>query len=306
MMPQNYSQLEIIVTWTATDSAGNPASATQTVSVVDTSAPKLYLPSAITAEATAPFGNVIEYGSATASDEVAVASISNDAPSTFSLGETIVTWMATDSSGNLANAAQRIIIVDTTPPELVLPDNVIVDSIGMNTIVSVGQANSTDLTDHSPIITNDAPEMFSLGETIVTWTAIDIFGNSVNATQKIEVQACGKPLSYYNMIEGSFDDDIMVGTNLPDLIFAYGGDDIIMGEKGNDCIFGGEGDDIIFGNEGNDNLSGGEGNDIIKGQAGSDIITSGTGMDLIDGGDDNDTCIDAENSDGDLVAKCEL
>jgi len=205
-----------------------------------------------------------------------------------------------------------------------LPDNVIVDSIGMNTIVSIGQANSTDLTDHSPIITNDAPEMFSLGETMVTWTAIDTFGNSVNATQKIEVQACGKPISYYNVIEGSFDDDIIVGTNLPDLIFAYGGDDIIMGEKGNDCIFGGEGDDIIFGNEGNDNLSGGEGNDIIfgnegndnlsggegndiiKGQAGSDIITSGTGMDIIDGGDDNDTCIDAENSDGDLVAKCEL
>ncbi|MCH7968196.1 MAG: HYR domain-containing protein [Thaumarchaeota archaeon] len=304
--PELFPVGDTIVTWTAIDSAGNSASATQTVSVVDTTAPKLYLPPTITAEATGPFGNVVEYGSATASDEVAVTSISNDAPSTFSLGETIVTWMATDSSGNSASAAQRIIFVDTTPPELVLPDHVIVDSTDMNTIVSIGQANSTDLTDPSPIITNDAPDMFSLGETIVTWTAIDTFGNSVNATQKIEVQACGKPISYYNLIEGSFDDDIIVGTNLPDLIFAYGGDDIIRGEKGNDCIFGGEGDDIIFGNEGNDNLSGGEGNDIIKGQAGSDIITSGTGMDIIDGGDDIDTCIDAENLDGDLVVKCEL
>ena len=40
----------------------------------------------------------------------------------------------------------------------------------------------------------------------------------------------------------SFDDDIIVGTNLPDLILAYGGDDIISGEKGNDCM---DEDDLI-------------------------------------------------------------
>ena len=37
----------------------------------------------------------------------------NDAP-VFPLGETIVTWTATDSSGNSASAAQSITIIDTT------------------------------------------------------------------------------------------------------------------------------------------------------------------------------------------------
>ena len=73
-----------------------------------------------------------------------------------------------------------------------------------------------------------------------------------SSTQTISVQTCGNSPSYYNMIVGSEDDDILIGTTLFDLIFAHGGDDLISGNKGNDCIFGGDGDDIIFENEGND------------------------------------------------------
>ena len=36
-------------------------------------------------------------------------------------------------------------------------------------------------------ITNDAPEVFPLGETIVTWTTTDASGNSASATQTISV-----------------------------------------------------------------------------------------------------------------------
>ena len=47
------------------------------------------------------------------------------------------------------------------------------------------------------------------------------------------------------MIVGSEDDDVLIGTTLADLIFAYGGDDLISGNKGNDCIFGGDGADTL-------------------------------------------------------------
>ena len=47
--------------------------------------------------------NLVEFGFAEASDQVEVSTITNDAPTTFPLGETIVTWTATDSSGNSAS-----------------------------------------------------------------------------------------------------------------------------------------------------------------------------------------------------------
>ena len=303
--PSTFSLGDTIVTWIVTDSTGNSANATQLITLIDTTSPSIVQLGNMTIEATSQNENQILLVFPTASDTVSDVKITNDAPSTFSLGETIVTWTATDQDGNSASMSQTITVVDTTHPELTIPEDLIVDATGIVSIISVGQATSTDLTDPSPNITNDAPEIFPLGQTLVTWTAIDSFGNSISETQTIEVQACGKPISYYNMIEGSFDDDIIIGTNLPDLIFGYGGDDIISGEKGNDCIFGGEGDDIIFGNEGNDNLTGGEGNDIIKGLSGNDTITGGVGLDIIDGGDDIDMCNVSQASDGDLVVKCE-
>ncbi|MCH8975399.1 MAG: HYR domain-containing protein [Thaumarchaeota archaeon] len=303
--PSTFSLGETIVTWIVTDSTGNSANATQLITLIDTTSPSIVQLGNMTIEATSQNENQILLVFPTASDTVSDVKITHDAPSTFSLGETIVTWTATDQDGNSASTTQTITVIDTTSPELTIPEDLIVDATGIVSIISVGQATSTDLTDPSPNITNDAPEIFPLGQTLVTWTAIDSFGNSISETQTIEVQACGKPISYYNMIEGSFDDDMIIGTNLPDLIFAYGGDDIISGEKGNDCIFGGEGDDIIFGNEGNDNLTGGEGNDIIKGLSGNDTITGGIGLDIIDGGDDIDMCNVSQASDGDLVVKCE-
>ncbi|KAG2472047.1 MAG: HYR domain protein [Nitrosopumilales archaeon] len=304
--PSVFQLGETIVTWFTTDLSNNIANATQIITIVDTTSPTIAATEDITVEATSANENQVLLEPPSSHDIVSDITITNDAPQFFSLGETVVTWTATDESGNSVSNTQTITIVDATPPELVVPEDVIVNATGFLTIASIGQAVSTDLTDPSPTVSNNAPEIFPLGQTLVTWTSLDTFGNSVTNTQQIEVQACGKPISYYNMIEGSFDDDFIEGTSHPDLIFGYGGDDIIIGAKGNDCIFGGEGDDIIFGNEGNDNLTGGEGNDIIKGNVGDDIITGGTGIDVIDGGDDNDTCVDSQNSDDDMVVKCEI
>jgi len=282
--PDTFPLGETVITWTATDSSGNSATATQTVTVVDTTVPSVTAPDSITIEASGAEGNLADIGLGSGSDTVEIISVTSDSPDTFPLGETVIIWTATDSSGNSATATQTVTVVDTTAPELTVPENVVVDSFSLENLVEIGDADALDLVDVSPIITNDAPEIFPLGDTTVTWNVADNFGNSNSFQQIVSVQACGQSLSDYNQILGTSEDDILIGTDASDLIFALGGNDIIFGGEGNDCIIGGEGYDIIKGNSGDDKLIG------------------GLGFDIIDGGDDHDISYDSAS---DIVIKCE-
>ena len=282
--PDTFPLGETVITWTATDSSGNSATATQTVTVVDTTAPGITAPDSIIIEASGAEGNLADIGLGSGNDTVEIISVTSDSPDTFPLGETVITWTATDSSGNSATATQTVTVVDTTAPELIVPEDVIVDRFSLENLVEIGDAYALDLIDMLPTITNDAPETFSLGNTIVTWNVSDNFGNSNSFQQVVSVQACGQSLSDYNQILGTSEDDILIGTDASDLIFALGGNDIIFGGEGNDCIIGGEGYDIIKGNSGDDKLIG------------------GLGFDIIDGGDDHDISYDSAS---DIVIKCE-
>jgi len=293
---------ETTITWTATDTSGNSASTTQTVTIVDTTSPSITAPGSITMEATSSDSNIVTLGNTVSSDLVDIPSISNNSPDLFPLGETIVTWTATDISGNSASATQTVTIVDTTSPELIMPEDVMIGAFSLEKQVEIGEAQANDLAGSILTITNDAPNTFPLGDTVVTWNVSDEFGNSASSQQVISVQPCGKSLSYYNQIFGTAAADTIIGTDVADLIFAFAGDDMIFGGEGNDCIIGGDGDDLIFGNAGGDHLIGGEGNDILKGFSGDDKLTGGTGTDILDGGDDYDVSYDSAS---DIIIKCE-
>ena len=185
--PEVFPVGETIVTWTASDAAGNTATDSQLISVVDTTAPALYAPTSITVEASNQFENIVEFGTATATDAVGVTSISNDAPSVFPLGLTSVTWTASDAAGNEYSAVQQVIVVDTTEPSITTPSDILIEAdSALSNVVDLGQADANDavLLDS---ISNDAPAVFPLGETIVTWTAQDSSGNSASATQLVTV-----------------------------------------------------------------------------------------------------------------------
>ncbi|MBI2006400.1 MAG: HYR domain-containing protein, partial [Nitrosopumilales archaeon] len=185
--PEIFYLGETTVIWTAIDSFGNIVTANQTISVIDTTVPSITPPADITIEAQNPTSTVVSLGIATAEDIVGVALIEVDAPSVFSLGETIVTWVATDSSGNSATATQKISVIDTTPPVLTQPPSLQVEATSeFETQVSLGNATASD---HIQVasITNDAPAVFPLGDTVVIWAATDSSGNSVNATQTVTV-----------------------------------------------------------------------------------------------------------------------
>jgi|GEM_PF-2215795 len=107
---------DTLITCTSTDTHSNPATSNFTVHVIDTTTPTITAPADINQEANGILSTV-DLGTATATDTIDPNPIIvNDAPATFPLGTTIVTWTATDASGNYASATQNVVIVDTILP----------------------------------------------------------------------------------------------------------------------------------------------------------------------------------------------
>ena len=119
---------ETTIEWTVVDTSGNTASATQTVTIVDTTAPSITAPGSITMEAKSVDSNIVPLGNPVSSDLVDIPSVSNNAPDVFPLGETIVTWTAFDTSDNSSSATQTVTVIDTTSPELTTPEDIIISA----------------------------------------------------------------------------------------------------------------------------------------------------------------------------------
>src|SRR2546425_1205273 len=184
--PADFLLGKTIVTWTATDGAGNKANANQIVDVVDTTPPKLTPPKDIKAEATSLTDNAIDLGNATATD-IEPVTITSNATKTFPLGKNLVLWTATDGAGNKANATQIVDVVDTTAPKLTPPKDITIEATSAkDNVVDIGKANATD-TVGVVSITNNATTAFPIGKTVITWTAKDTSGNTANTTQIVDV-----------------------------------------------------------------------------------------------------------------------
>ena len=108
----------------------------------------------------------------------------------------MVTWTAADAPGNSATATQNVVVEDTTQPVLVTPADVTVEcsAQGGQAVNIGGPATATDIWYPSPTIANDAPALFQLGTTVVTWTATDAEGNSATANQKVTVEDTTQPV----------------------------------------------------------------------------------------------------------------
>jgi len=92
---------------------------------------------------------------------------------------------------------------------------------------------------------------------------------------------CGRPLSEYNLIQGTEGNDNLVGTTGDDLIIGFEGDDMIFGLSGQDCIYSGDDEDIIDPGPGQDMVFAGWGRDLMYGNSGGDTFCTGPGDDEV-------------------------
>ncbi|MDH5182567.1 MAG: hypothetical protein OEX12_01635 [Gammaproteobacteria bacterium] len=181
--PADYALGNTMVNWRAEDIHGNVSTADQLVTIQDTTAPVINIPADMVIEASGVL-TPVQPGTASVEDIFPV-SIQNDAAASLPLGQHSVTWTATDSSGNKSQATQRITLQDTTAPILEVVSEIVVEAQGVFTPVILPAVNSMDL--FTLTVSNNAPALFPLGSTIVTWVAVDINGNQTQATQVVRV-----------------------------------------------------------------------------------------------------------------------
>src|SRR5213075_3361504 len=178
-------------TWTATDGCGKTAQSTQTITIVDTTAPTISdVPDAIVecTGSTAPSAT----GTATGSDTCGTLTITHsDGPMSGQCGNSgsfVRTWTATDACGNTAQSTQTITIVDTTAPTISDVPDAIVECTGSTAPSATGTATGSDTCGTVTITHSDGPMSGQCGNTgsfVRTWTATDACGNTAQSTQTI-------------------------------------------------------------------------------------------------------------------------
>jgi len=172
---------------------------------IDTKPPTIIAPSDITIEATGQF-TTVSLGTATATDnEDPSPAITNNAPASFPVGITTVTWTATDASGNSASDTQQITITDTTPPTIDQhADITVLTNNPAGVAVSYDAPATHDLVDGDGTATCTplSGAVFTPGHTTVTCSATDSRGNSaIDSFFDVFVDLDAIPPEAYNQFD---------------------------------------------------------------------------------------------------------
>jgi uncharacterized repeat protein (TIGR01451 family) len=209
------------VTWTATDAAGNSATAAQTVTVIDDTKPVIVAPAdaAYTCLSAVPAAHPSQATRGTVLDEegqplppgppfdncgvpaVTVTETSAGAGSAASPRVITRTFKATDAVGNFSTAVQTITVTDASAPTLNVPAGITVgnDAGSCSAAVSFSVTASDNCNaDGVNVQTSHASgSVFPKGTTTVTATATDWAGNVTTKTFNVTVNDTEAPTISY-------------------------------------------------------------------------------------------------------------
>jgi hypothetical protein len=173
------------VVWTIVDCTGEAHTCNQTVTVNDNQPPVITCPANIAVNNDAGLCGASVGFAATATDNCsATITYSHASGSVFPVGTTTLTATATDAAGNTAECSFNVTVTDNEAP-----------IISLANVFSCYEANNNGCTinlgvtasDNCAVasLTSNAPACFPVGTTTVTWTAMDVNGNSSTATQTV-------------------------------------------------------------------------------------------------------------------------
>ena len=197
-------------TFFSKDLAGNINTCTQTITISDTENPTISCSDDIIADVDEGLcTTTITVPIPTFSDNCSDVTITNDfngtsdASDSYPEGLTIVTWTATDASGNSESCVQQITVNDPWPPFIACPEDITVNVDPMtctDAMVTVPVPVASDNCLVASVIndytnTGDASATYPVGTTTVTWTVTDDTGRTNTCEQTITVAEAPPSLS---------------------------------------------------------------------------------------------------------------
>ena len=202
------------VTCRATDAHGNSATASFDVHVIDTTAPQLHLPGAVSVTTQSPGGGSATFA-VTATDIVdgsIAPSCSPASGATFPVGETNVACRAADAHGNVSTGSftVSVTLVDTTPPVVSVPGALKVEAQSSSGATATFSVSATDALDGpvAPTCSRTSGSTFAVGTTTVVCSATDKHNNTGSGSFTITVVDTTNPVVHVS--------DIRVEATSPD------------------------------------------------------------------------------------------
>ena len=173
---------------TVKDAAGNSTEGTVSVTVVDTTKPTITVSNLVltvdstdevVASSDARVTAWIENVAATDIVDGETTVTNSALPENFAVGETVVTFTSSDAAGNEATAEGTVILTVgpavsvAAPITIVSVDGAALPATQAQIAAFIAAASATDFAGSTLSVTNDAPDSFPVGATVVTFTAVD-------------------------------------------------------------------------------------------------------------------------------------
>ncbi|MCK4679030.1 MAG: HYR domain-containing protein, partial [Bacteroidales bacterium] len=196
------------VWWYAVDIYGNIDSCMMSVTVEDTIAPVITCPNdtIVYAMADSCWADVV-LDPATATDNCEVDNIWNDyngsgnASDLYPVGVTDIWWYAVDIYGNIDSCMMSVEVIDTIPPQITCPADIIVvaglDSCEAFVSVPLPAVDDNCEVDSSWNNYNqsiNASDVYEVGVTNVWWYVVDVYGNLDSCMMTITVNDEQSPI----------------------------------------------------------------------------------------------------------------
>ncbi len=182
-----------ILSYKATDAAGNSSSATRTVRVVDTAAPTIALLGAnpLILECHTVFSDP-----GAAANDVCAGNLTPTVSGELDAntpGSYTLTYTATDPSGNFASATRTVQVNDTIAPQITLVDAAMMTIECHGSFTDPGATATDTCAGVVQVTTTGSVDANTPGNYTLTYTATDPSGNTATATRSVTVEDTTAP-----------------------------------------------------------------------------------------------------------------